>query len=229
MGAPFKPSFGLSGVFDLWRQTGIAIFRYTATMTPDDFYSLANVRRGHFLYESGYHGRIWLDLETLCQRPVALHPFIVELCREIEAFKPDVICGPLIEGAFAALMAASELRAEFVYTLRVETTEQNRMFSVRYQLPEPLRIRVARKRVAVINDVISAGSAVRGSLDSLREAGADVVCIASLVVFGKMFVDFAEEQSLPLKMLLELPNQMWTSENCPLCIQNLPLQKLATH
>lgn len=33
---------------------------------------LLEVRRGHFRYESGYHGDIWLDLDRLFAKPHAL-------------------------------------------------------------------------------------------------------------------------------------------------------------
>ena len=198
-------------------------------MTPDDFFSLADVRRGHFQYESGFHSNLWLDLETLCHHPEILRPFVVELCSRIADFTPDVICGPLIEGAFVALLAASELRREFVYTLRLGDTSDRRMFPVTYELPQSLRSVVTGKRVIIVNDVISAGSAVLGALQSLRMAGAQVVAIASLVVLGESFLAVAQQENIPLTTLLNLPNDMWEPENCPLCTDKVPLQRLADY
>jgi orotate phosphoribosyltransferase len=198
-------------------------------MTQDDFLSLAAGRRGHFLYESGYHSDLWFDLETLCQNPAALRPFIPDLGRHLEPFHPDVICGPLIEGAFVALLAASELRCDFVYTLRFNAGFEDKLFGVPYELPKSLQSAVTGKRIAIVNDVISAGSAVRGTLQSLRQAGAEIVCIASLVVLGDSFPPFAREHEIPLRTLLTLPNNTWEPEHCPLCAQGIPLQNLADH
>lgn len=198
-------------------------------MTQDDFFSLASARRGHFLYESGYHSDLWIDLETLCHHPAALRPFVTELCKQIADFAPDVICGPLIEGAFVALLAAWELQRDFVYTFRRAEPDQGRLFPVSYDLPKSLLSTVAGKRVAIVNDVISAGSAVRGTLDSLKAAGADVVCIASLVVLGESFPAFVRQQAMEYRTLLTLPNNTWKPEKCPLCSKRVPLQELADH
>ena len=195
-------------------------------MTPDDFFSFANGRRGHFLYESGYHSDLWFDLETLCRHPANLRPFIIELCRELEPFHPDFICGPLIEGSFVALLAASELQLEFAYTLRIDSSTEQ-MFPITYELPKSLESTVKGKRVAIVNDVISAGSAVRGTHASLTNAQADIVCIASLVLLGETFRGLAERHQIPLKTLLTLPNQIWKPEHCPLCAQGTPLVGLA--
>ncbi len=196
-------------------------------MTPEDFSTLVNGRRGHFLYESGYHSNLWFDLETLCRRPAILRPFILQLCREIEKFSPDILCGALIEGAFVALLAASELKCDFVYTLRVTGDTDQRMFPITYELPKPLALAVKGKRVAIVNDVISAGSAVRGTYASLTNAGAEVVCIASLVLLGDTFSEFADQHHIPLRTLLTLPNEIWRPESCPLCAKGIPLQQLA--
>ncbi|HWR34965.1 MAG TPA: phosphoribosyltransferase family protein [Clostridia bacterium] len=198
-------------------------------MKADDLLSLANARHGYFMYESGYHSDLWFDLETLCQRPACLRPFVLELCREITEIKPEVICGPLIEGAFVALVAALELQREFVYTLRLDESTEERMFAVAYELPQALQQSVAGRRVAVVNDVISAGSAVRGTLQSLRTAGAEVVGIASLVVLGDSLFRFAEQQGIVVRTLVALPNEMWAPATCPLCMDGIPLQKLAHH
>ena len=37
-------------------------------------------RRGHFLLESGHHGNLWLDLNSLFLRPAALLPNGLALC-----------------------------------------------------------------------------------------------------------------------------------------------------
>ena len=198
-------------------------------MNHDDFLALVDGRRGHFLYESGYHSSLWFDLESLCLRPERLRPFVQELCGEIAEMQPEVICGPLIEGAFVGLLAARELEREFVYTLRRDDGAEGRMFGVRYELPVALRGAVMGKRVVVVNDVISAGSAVRGAMESLRDAGAEVVGVASLVVLGDSFFEFAERERVPVRTLLRMPNEMWEPASCPLCRDGVALERLAEH
>jgi hypothetical protein len=37
---------------------------------PDDVTAFLSSVRGHFLQESGHHGSVWMDLETLFLDPV---------------------------------------------------------------------------------------------------------------------------------------------------------------
>lgn len=186
-------------------------------------------RRGHFLYESGLHGDLWLNLETLCERPAELQPSIRQLAARVAPYKPDVICGPLIEGALIGLLVAAELRCAFTYALRFAPEWHEQLFSVEYQLPQPQHALVRGKRVAIINDVISAGSAVKGAYNNLQTFEADVVCVGSLMVRGKMFPDWAAEQDLPVEALTEMPSNLWVPSECPLCASGIPLESLATH
>lgn len=60
-------------------------------------------------------GSIW---EGLCLRPAQVRTFAAELARRVAAYRIDAVCGALNEGAFVALMVASELDVEFSYTER---------------------------------------------------------------------------------------------------------------
>jgi len=129
----------------------------------NDVLELLAIRRGHFLLESGHHGELWLDLELLYRRPRRVEPLCSELARRIASLSIDAVCGPLIEGAFVALTVASELNLEYSYAERFARASSDGLFSAGYRIPEALRESVRGKRVAIVNDVINAGSAVRGT------------------------------------------------------------------
>jgi orotate phosphoribosyltransferase len=193
----------------------------------EEILTFVNARSGHFKYESGHHGDTWLDLETICSSPAALVPYITELSSRIGEYEPEVICGPLVEGALLALLVAADLRLKFVYAARYDPRKDNRLYSVEYRIPGPLREAVRRKRVAIVNDVISAGSAVRGAYEDLISLQADVVVVASLVTLGDEFVRFAGERKLPMVGLLHRPHNVWEPSRCPLCAGGMKLEQLA--
>ncbi len=199
----------------------------------DAIFSLVRGRRGHFLYESGYHGDVWFDLEMLCLRPKALRHYIAQLAAILSRYHPEVVCGPLVEGAFIGLLVAQELQCRFVYANRLPDSDNpNRLttpalFPVRYRIPESLHGSVRNKRVAIVNDMISAGSAVRGAFLHLKELGADVPVVASLMLAGEGFRSFASEHNLKLETLAEFPSNLWTTNECPLCVNGEPLESLA--
>jgi orotate phosphoribosyltransferase len=183
-------------------------------------------RIGHFLLESGHHSDLWLDLELLCVLPEFVKQRAAILARRLVPREIDVVCGPLVEGAYVALMVASELGSEFCYAERLPGPERQAdasLFQVRYELPRVLRARVRGKRVAIVNDVISAGSAVRGALTDLRACGATVVAIGALAIMGTSAKRFAEQEGLVLESLAEFPHGLWTPAECPLCRSGVPL------
>ena len=182
----------------------------------EDLANLLQERRGHFEFESGHHGNRWFDLEALCRNPRAVTALAVELADRLTQYQADIICGPLVEGAFVGLLVASEIGAEFVYTEPQADPGAQGLFPVRYRLPSALRI-VTGRRVAIVNDVINAGSAVRGTLADLIGCSAEVVAIGTLLALGPSPAALAQEASIPLEALASEPNMLWTPEACPLC------------
>lgn len=179
-------------------------------------------RKGHFKFESGHHGDTWLNLELLCLHPEPVEQLAVVLADCLSEQRPDVVCGPLIEGAFVALMVAKRLRVPFTYTERFDSRE-DRMFPVSYRLPGAQRDLVAGKRIVIINDVIGAGSAVLGTLKDLYECGADPVAIGTLATRGQAAMVLARENGLALETLASFPGELWKPAECPMCAAGIPL------
>lgn len=192
--------------------------------SPDDVLRLLAARRGHFLLESGHHGDLWLDLERLFQDPNRIRPLCAELAKRLRRFELDAVCGPLVEGAFVALMVASELDRTFTYSERFAKGSQDSLFPARYRVPNALRASMKGTRIAVVNDVINAGSAVRGTFEDLQACGAEIVAIGSLLTLGNAAQQFADSKRVVLETLLHLPNNLWIPSACPLCATNVPLQ-----
>jgi orotate phosphoribosyltransferase len=181
-------------------------------------------RRGHFRLESGHHGDLWLDLELLFYRPARIRPLAEELARALAGDGVEVICGPLVEGAFVASLVAEALDVPFAYTDRIRT-DRTGLFPVDYLLPPALSPRLRGQRVAVVNDVTSAGSAVGGTLRALDAAEAVPVALATLVALGEHPARLAATAALPLHTLATFPNTLWTPSECPLCAGQVPLSE----
>jgi orotate phosphoribosyltransferase len=176
--------------------------------------------------ESGHHGDLWLDLEALFLRPRRLQPLIDEVANRLAALEIEAVCGPLVEGAFAGLMVAGRLGVDFTYSERFIRSAQG-LFPASYRVPSTLREGLRGKRVAIVNDVINAGSAVKGTFADLRECGANVVAIAALLVLGGAAAEFTAQINLALIGLAAAPNTVWTVPSCPLCEAGVPLEDIA--
>jgi orotate phosphoribosyltransferase len=188
-----------------------------------DFLNLLHPKTGHFKLESGHHGNLWLDLDLLFLRPKAIQPFVTELARKIAFFSVDAICGPMVGGALVAQSIALELGVDFLYTERMAPQNPDTLYSAIYILPYHLRTVANNQKVAIVDDVINAGSAVRGTLAELESVGARPIAIGALLVLGETGQTYFAERDLPLRYISHLPNEIWTPEDCPLCSSQIPL------
>jgi orotate phosphoribosyltransferase len=184
---------------------------------------LLSARRGHFLLESGHHGDLWLDLEALCYRPHRVQTMAADLAKSISNWEADVVCAPLIEGAFVGLFVAMELSVDFTYSERFARPSDDSLFPAGYRVPAALRDKVRGRRVAIVNDVINAGSAVRGTFDDLESCGATVVGISALLVLGTAILDYSSSKGVRMVSAAQVPNHLWAPTGCPLCATGVPL------
>ena len=182
-----------------------------------DPFSLASPRHGHFRLESGHHSNLWLDLEGLFAQPGLVRPFVTRLARALRPHKIAGVCGPLVGGAFLAQMLASALKAEFFFTERVLPGEGDGLYQAQYHLPPAARGRVHDKRFAIVDDAISAGSAVRATYAALQGHGAEPVVIGALLVLGSAASPYFAERGVPIEAVTRVPFDLWVPAECPLC------------
>ncbi|MCC7446208.1 MAG: orotate phosphoribosyltransferase [Anaerolineae bacterium] len=186
--------------------------------------NLLAAREGHFRYESGYHGSLWLDLDRLWMRPGLVQPFAQGLAGKLAQHRITAVCGPLMGGALVAHTVAIELGVAFYYTERFVRPQAEGLYPVAYRLPAGVRSAIPGQTVAIVDDVISAGSAVRGTLTELRAAGVGPVVIGALLVLGSSIADFCAEQTIPLESMAQRPSDLWLPAECPLCAAHVPLE-----
>ncbi len=182
--------------------------------------SLLGARRGHFRFESGHHGELWLDLDLLLRRPARLLPYVRELAALLAPYEPEVICGPLTGGAFVASMVAAELDARFCFSERVAAPGAA-LYSARYEVPDGSWLVGAR--VAIVDDAINAGSAVGSSAASLQALGARSVALGALLVLGDSAAALADSLGAGLESVERAGNSLWSPDSCPACAAGVPL------
>jgi orotate phosphoribosyltransferase len=189
-----------------------------------DFLKILAPKFGHFRFESGHHGNLWLHVDQPFLRPSRLHPFVIELAKGLSRHGVEGVCGPFVEGAFLAQMVASALDVEFYYSERFVALERDALYPVDYRLPSGLRRAAQGKRVAIVDDVINAGSAVRATYANLRSYEANPVVVGTLLVLGPSAPSFFAERGVPLECLAHVPNELWAPAECPLCAAGMPLE-----
>lgn len=191
-------------------------------MTFTDLPDLVSLR-GHFALESGYHSDTWLELDELFRRPGMLADAIEKLAMRLGRHRLDGVCGPLVGGGFVALLVAKELELEFFYSTRQARKAEGGLYPFPYRMPDASRPAVNGKTIAIVDDVISAGSATRATLSELLTCDARVPVISALATVGETAAEFAKGEDIALETVVTLPNSHWLVESCPLCQEGVPL------
>lgn len=176
-------------------------------------------RTGHFRFESGHHGDLWLELDALFADPVQAERLAGAITDRLGGRGIEVVCGPMTGGALLALSVSRPLAVRFAYTERNVDGDGR----VRYVLPVAQRELVTAARVAIVDDVINAGSAVGGTWAALVAAGARPFAIGALLVLGSAIDRFAQTHGLQLLACARRESNLWSPDSCPLCLKGVPL------
>jgi orotate phosphoribosyltransferase len=198
------------------------VVRMTDT-SLEAFLSLVNGSHGHYLLESGHHGSLWLDLDGLFARSRRIAPFVEALSERLRRHEPEMICGPLLGGAFLAQLVAQQLDLSFCFTERVFPDAATGMYRWRYVLPTAFHSAVSRRRIAIVDDVISAGSSLRATLADLVSHEALVVVAGALLQLGDVGMAHLERSGVPVEAVTRDDYTLLLPESCPLCAANVPL------
>jgi len=187
------------------------------------FLDLAHARKGHFQMESGLHCGLWFDLDIAFADPKALDPFVTQLAHLLKRHDVEAVCGPLTGGAFLAQLLARQLHCECYFTAPASVAVEGE-FKARYTLPRATGHRLLGKRVALVDDVMSAGSSLRATLTELEAHGAIPVVIGALHVLGSAGASFFTERGLRIEAAGRGAFDAWRPSECPLCAANVPFE-----
>ena len=103
----------------------------------------------------------------------------------------------------------------------------NDLYRARYVLPSAFSARLRGKRVAMVDDVMSAGSALRGTYAELQAHDAVPVVAGALLVLGSTGADFFAERGVAVEAVARDDYDLWLPADCPLCASGLPLEDVA--
>lgn len=184
---------------------------------PPDLLALLAGRRGHFRMESGYHSELWFNLDKLFEAPARLQPFVDDLAGRLAAHRVEAVVGPMTGGAKLAEMIGAKLTIRNFHTKRFEPPNATGLFPVRYIVPAAQRESLRGKRVAIVDDAISAGSAVKGTHADLLACGARPVVCGALIIFGETADKFSVDNHLALEAVTRMTFSMWKQDECLLC------------
>ncbi|HET6670408.1 MAG TPA: orotate phosphoribosyltransferase [Pyrinomonadaceae bacterium] len=126
---------------------------------------------GHYVLTSGLHSPNYLQCALLLQHPREAEEFARALAEHFQDDDIDLVAAPAIGGIVIGHEVARQLGARFIWTERVDGKMTiRRGFSVK-----------PGERTLVVEDVITTGGSTLETVETLREAGANVVGAASII------------------------------------------------
>jgi orotate phosphoribosyltransferase len=176
---------------------------------------LAQPTSGHFDLGTGYHGDLWLDLDTLFLQPALLRQPVRWMADRLREHAVDAVCGPLEGGAFLAYAVADLLAAAFLPGYRTPGETAG------YHLP-PVPGGISGWRVGIVDDAVNAGTAVTACAEALRSQDALPVAVASLLALGDAGTVIPDQLGAPFHPAATLPSRTWPATECSLCAEGIP-------
>ena len=173
--------------------------------------SVGAMKEGHFLLSSGLHSPVYWEKFRLLQYPVHAE----KLCRlVVQHFKDqsvDVVAGPTTGGIILAFEIGRQLGVRSIF---VEDEGEARVLRRDFEFK-------AGERVLIVDDVLTTGGSIKGTIDAVNKLGGVVIGIGVLVDRSTEEIDF----NVPLFSCLHVPAVVYPAEACPLCAAGLPLVK----
>ena len=178
----------------LTRDEIIKIFKETGVMLE-----------GHFQLTSGRHSDHYMQCAQLFQYPDYSRLLCQELADAFKDQKIDLVAGPAVGGIIIAYQTAACLGVRNIFA---ERQDGKMTFRRGFQVKPG-------ENVLVCEDVVTTGGSVREVIGLLRDAGANVVGVGSIVDRSNGKVDFG----VPFKAVLSMEVVSWEPQDCPLCKQ----------
>lgn len=175
----------------------------------DIFQRIGVLRKGHFLLTSGLHSPVYWEKFRILQYPAYTEKICRRIVQHFESQTVDVVAGPTTGGIILAFEVARQLGVRSIFA---EKEGEARVFRRDFEFN-------AGERVLIVDDIMTTGNSIRGTIDAVNGLGGVVIGIGVLVDRSTDKVDF----NVPLFSCLRVPTVVYPAEECPLCAAGVPL------
>ncbi len=168
------------------------------------------ILQGHFLLSSGNHSPHYVQCSKLFENP-SYGDLIGNLIAEkIKKYNPEVVIGPAMGGVILSYVVARSLRVRSLFSERESgVMKLRRNFALQ-----------RGERVAIVEDVTTTGGSVKEVIEVVRNLGAEVCCVASIINRSSR-----NPFEMPFEFLVEMNLVVYKPYECPQCKSGIPLIK----
>lgn len=164
---------------------------------------------GHFRLSSGLHSPNYVQCARLLEQPSAAILAGNALAEGLRSMHTDRIVAPALGGVIIGFTVAAALNVPMIFTERKDgAMTLRRGFSIGQ-----------KRRVIIVEDVVTTGKSTRETADVVREHGGEVIGYASILNRSGVENPF----DLPYVFLAQMALETYTEETCPLCSSGVAL------
>jgi len=178
----------------------------------EEFRQAGALRHGHFIMSSGLHTGVFLQKNLVFMHPDRCERLCRALARAIRARfgAVDICVSPAVGGIIPGYETARQLGVPSIYAEREGgALRLRRGFSL-----------AKGARVAVVEDIVSTGLSSRECVETVRQAGGEVVCAACIVDRSGGRAD----SGAPMIALASLDVPAWPADALPADLAAIPAE-----
>ncbi|SHH39284.1 orotate phosphoribosyltransferase [Tepidibacter thalassicus] len=164
---------------------------------------------GHFLLSSGKHSNRYVQCAKVLRYPEyakKVLSFVVEKVKDLDI---DLVVGPAMGGVIVSYEIGRQLGKEAIFTERVDNV---------MALRRGFKIKKDAK-ILITEDVVTTGKSTLEVKELLESMGGDVIGVACIVDRT------SSDIGIPIYSAIELDIKVYDKEDCPLCKENMPIEK----
>lgn len=171
--------------------------------------SAQGVLHGHFCLTSGLHSNIYFQCAKLYQYPDITEKLGKLLAEKLSDIEFDTIIAPAIGAMIIGYETAKQTKKRNLFVERKDGIMQLRRG---YSLKKG-------EKVVIIEDVITTARTIKETIEAIKEFEPEIVAVGCIV-------DRTSGRSeYNLKSLLQIDPVVYNPEECPLCKENVPIEK----
>jgi len=167
------------------------------------------VKEGHFLLTSGLHSPLYWEKFRILQYPHYTEKLCRLIAQHFKEQKVELVAGPTTGGIILSFETARQLGVRSIFA---EREGEIRVFRRDFNI-------APGERVLIVDDILTTGGSIRGTMNAVDKLGGIVVGIGVLVNRSTEKMDFG----VPLFSCIHSPTVVYTAEECPLCAAHIPL------
>ena len=183
-----------------------------------EFIDCGAILSGHFKLSSGFHSDTYIQCAIYLQNPKRASRIAEQLVGKIPediGNKIDLVVAPAMGGLIIGHEIARVLDKNFVFFERVDNV---------FTLKRGFEI-ISNTNILLIEDVITTGCSSLEVAEKIHKMGANIITEAVLIDRSGSKIQNNERFTFPVISLLKLESNIFSSENIPENLKDIPVIK----